>query len=122
MPCLTKSARSSKVMNVCVAVLYSRRSGYFLMITGFWAFAITNENERTSGAFFCSQFSVRLADTVRQECRDGSEEGSAAAHVARVASTVCPSRRVLQFRRGASRYASLADLYCAFGMTFLRDC
>ena len=28
----------------------------------------------TSGAFFCSQFSVRLADTVRQECRDGSEE------------------------------------------------
>src|SRR5215813_15014428 len=44
MPCLTKSARSSKVMNVCVAVLYSRRSGYFLMITGFWAFAITNEN------------------------------------------------------------------------------
>jgi len=29
----------------------------------------------TSGAFFCSQFSVRLADTVRQECRDGSEEG-----------------------------------------------
>src|SRR6516162_9860319 len=46
MPCLTKSARSSKVMNVCVAVLYSRRSGYFLMITGFWAFAITNENPR----------------------------------------------------------------------------
>jgi len=35
----------------------------------------------TSGAFFCSQFSVRLADTIRQECRDGSEEGSAAAHV-----------------------------------------
>src|SRR5262249_4644785 len=76
----------------------------------------------TSGAFFCSQFSVRLADTVRQECRDGSEEGLAAAHVARAASTVCPSRRVLRFRRGACRYASLADLYCAFGMTFLRDC
>jgi hypothetical protein len=32
----------------------------------------------TSGAFFCSQFSVRLADTVRPECRDGSEEGLAA--------------------------------------------
>src|SRR6266446_10596002 len=53
---------------------------------------------------------------------DGSEEGSAAAQVARVASTVCPSRRVLRFRRGACRYASLADLYCAFGMTFLRGC
>jgi hypothetical protein len=52
------------------------------MITGFWAFAITNENPRLHvRAFFCSQFSVRLADTVRQECRDGSEEGSAAAHV-----------------------------------------
>src|SRR6516225_4116444 len=121
MPCLTKSARSSKVMNVCVAVLYSRRSGYFLMITGFWAFAM-KIHVCTSGAFFCSQFSVRLADTVRQECRDGSEEGLAAAHVARAASTVCPSRRVLRFRRGACRYASLADLYCAFGMTFLRDC
>src|SRR5215469_18234792 len=76
----------------------------------------------TSGVFFCSQFSVRLADTVRQECRDGSEEGLVAAHVARVASTVCPSRRVLRFRRGACRYASPADLYCAFGMTFLRRC
>ena len=28
-------------------------------------------------------------------------------------STVCPSRRVLRCRRGACRYASLADLYCA---------
>ena len=28
----------------------------------------------------------------------------------------------LLFRRGASRYASLADLYCAFGMAFLRCC
>jgi hypothetical protein len=28
----------------------------------------------------------------------------------------------LRFRRGACRYASLADLYCAFGMTFLRSC
>jgi hypothetical protein len=36
-------------------------------------------------------------------------------------STLCPSRRVLRFRRGACRYASLADLYCAFGMTFLRS-
>src|SRR5215471_11072084 len=123
MPCLTKSARSSKVMNVCVAVLYSRRSGYFLMITGFWAFAITNENPRLHvRGFLLFAFSVRLADTVRQECRDGSEEGLAAAQVARAASTVCPSRRVLRFRRGACRYASLADLYCAFGMTFLRDC
>src|SRR5262249_7117874 len=31
-------------------------------------------------------------------------------------------RRALRFRRGACRYASLADLYCAFGMTFLRGC
>jgi len=31
---------------VRVVVLYSRRSAYFLMITGFWAFAITNENPR----------------------------------------------------------------------------
>src|SRR5215831_1576336 len=30
--------------------------------------------------------------------------------------------RALRFRRGACRYASLADLYCAFGMTFLRGC
>jgi PAS domain-containing protein len=30
--------------------------------------------------------------------------------------------RRLRFRRGACRYASLADLYCAFGMTFLRGC
>src|SRR5262245_4949638 len=57
-----------------------------------------------------------------RECRDGSAEGSAAAHVARVAATVCPSRRALRFRRGACRYASLADLYCAFGMTLLRGC
>jgi hypothetical protein len=28
----------------------------------------------------------------------------------------------LLFRRGASRHASLADFYCAFGMTFLRYC
>jgi hypothetical protein len=28
----------------------------------------------------------------------------------------------LRFRRGASRCASLADLYCAFGMAFLRCC
>src|SRR5215831_6786654 len=27
-----------------------------------------------------------------------------------------------RFRRGACRYASLADLYCAFGMTFPRGC
>jgi len=31
-------------------------------------------------------------------------------------------RAALQFRRGASRYASLADLYCAFAMPFLRRC
>src|SRR5215813_5240667 len=30
--------------------------------------------------------------------------------------------RALRFRRGACRYASLADLYCAFGMTLLRGC
>src|SRR6516162_652258 len=30
--------------------------------------------------------------------------------------------RALRFRRGACRYASLADLYCAFGMAFLRGC
>ena len=41
---------------------------------------------------------------------------------ARVAGTVCPSRRALRFRRGACRYASLANLYCAFGMTFVRGC
>ena len=29
-------------------------------------------------------------------------------------------RAALQFRRGAGRYASLADLYCAFAMPFLR--
>jgi hypothetical protein len=28
----------------------------------------------------------------------------------------------LRFRRGASRYARLADLYCAFGMAFRRGC
>src|SRR5258707_13633968 len=28
----------------------------------------------------------------------------------------------LPFRRGASRYASLADLYCTFGTAFLRCC
>jgi hypothetical protein len=28
----------------------------------------------------------------------------------------------LMLRRGASRYASPADLYCAFGMAFLRGC
>src|SRR3989442_1412873 len=32
------------------------------------------------------------------------------------------SHRALRFRRGACRYASLADLYCTFGMTFLRGC
>src|SRR5258708_12448638 len=30
--------------------------------------------------------------------------------------------RRLRFRRGARRHASLADLYCAFGMMFLRGC
>jgi len=35
--------------------------------------------------------------------------------------SVCLSRRPLLFRRGASRYATLADLYCAFGMAFLRS-
>src|SRR5262245_3626656 len=32
------------------------------------------------------------------------------------------SRAALLLRGGASRYASLADLYCAFGMVFLRCC
>src|SRR3989442_6053674 len=32
------------------------------------------------------------------------------------------SHRALRFRRGACRSASLADLYCAFAMTFLRGC
>src|ERR1700756_5420641 len=41
---------------------------------------------------------------------------------ASVAGTVCLSHRALRFRRGACRYASLADLYCAFGMVFLRGC
>src|SRR5258706_12799644 len=41
---------------------------------------------------------------------------------ASVAGTVCLSRRALRFRRGACRYASLADLYCAFAKTFLRGC
>ena len=36
--------------------------------------------------------------------------------------SVCLSRRTLRFRRGASRYASLADLYCAFRMAFMRGC
>src|SRR5215510_15644705 len=31
-------------------------------------------------------------------------------------------RAALLLRGGASRYASLADLYCAFGMVFLRCC
>jgi len=44
--CLTISATSFNVTNVRVVVLYSRRSEYFLMIMGFWAFAITNENPR----------------------------------------------------------------------------
>src|SRR6266542_5045213 len=30
--------------------------------------------------------------------------------------------RALRFRRDASRYASLAHLYCTFGMAFLRCC
>ena len=49
-------------------------------------------------------------------------EGPAVPQVASVAGSVCLSRRTLLFPRGASRYASLADLYCAFGMAFLRDC
>src|SRR5262245_54111003 len=56
-----------------------------------------------------------------QEDLPRPEEGSAGAGT-RVAGTVCPSRRALRFRRGACRYASLADLYCAFGTTFLRGC
>src|SRR5262245_19338082 len=52
--------------------------------------------------------------------RDGPEEGPAAAQVANVAGTVCLSRRVLRFRRGACRHAGLADLYRALGKTFLR--
>src|SRR5262245_13006891 len=51
---------------------------------------------------------------------DGAEEGPAAAQIASVAATVCLSRGALRLRRGACRYASLADLYCAFGITFLR--
>jgi hypothetical protein len=35
--------------------------------------------------------------------------------------TVCLSRRPLLFRRGASRYASLAHFYYVLGMAFLRS-
>src|SRR5262249_51869103 len=45
-----------------------------------------------------------------------------AAPRASVACTACLSRRALRFRRGACRYASLADLYCAVRITFLRGC
>jgi hypothetical protein len=62
----------------------------------------------TSGAFFCSQFSVRLADTVRPECRDGSEEGLAAAHVASRLVPFVP--RAAYYGFGEVRVATLALL------------
>src|SRR5262249_4424908 len=43
--------------------------------------------------------------------RDGPEEGPAAAQVASVAGTVCLSRCVLRFRRGACRYATLRQTW-----------